>query len=51
MSLALPARIIVGWGRLARDKHSSLLRKSVNFCHKKVYSAGPGISRKTLKLE
>jgi hypothetical protein len=28
--------------RLARDKHSSLLRKSVNYGRKKFYSTGPG---------
>ncbi len=27
--------------RLARDKHSSLLRKSVNYGSKKFYSTGP----------
>jgi hypothetical protein len=27
--------------RLARDKHSSLLRKSVNYGRKKFYSTGP----------
>jgi hypothetical protein len=27
--------------RLSRDKHSSLLRKSVNYCRKKFYSTGP----------
>ncbi len=27
--------------RLARDKHSSLLRKSVNYDRKKFYSTGP----------
>jgi hypothetical protein len=28
-------------GKLARDKHSSLLRKSVNYDRKKFYSTGP----------
>jgi hypothetical protein len=28
--------------RLARDKHASLLRKSVNYVRKKFYSTGPG---------
>jgi hypothetical protein len=27
--------------RLARDKHASLLRKSVNYSHKKFLSTGP----------
>ncbi len=27
--------------RLAKDKHSSLLRKSVNYVRKKFYSTGP----------
>ncbi len=27
--------------RLARDKHSSLLQKSVNYCRKKFYSTRP----------
>jgi hypothetical protein len=27
--------------RLARVKHSSLLRKSVNYCRNKFYSTGP----------
>jgi hypothetical protein len=27
--------------RLARDKHSSLLRKYVNYSHNKFYSTGP----------
>jgi hypothetical protein len=29
--------------RLARDKHSSLLRKYVNYGNKKFYSAGPRV--------
>jgi hypothetical protein len=28
--------------RLAMDKHSSLLRKSVNYCRKKFYRQAPG---------
>jgi hypothetical protein len=30
--------------RLARDKHPSLLQKSVNYGRKKFYSTGPGVS-------
>jgi hypothetical protein len=30
--------------RLARDKHSSLLRKSVNYGRKKDYSTGPRVA-------
>jgi hypothetical protein len=29
--------------KLARDKHSSFLRISVNYCHNKFYSAAPGV--------
>ena len=31
--------------RLARDEHSSLLQKSVNYGRKKVYSTGPGVKK------
>jgi len=31
--------------RLARDKHSSLLQKYVNYGHKKFYNTGPGMFR------
>ncbi len=31
--------------RLARDKHSSLLRKSLNYGQKKVYNIGPRLER------
>jgi hypothetical protein len=34
---ALPSNI----RRLSRDKHTSLLRKSVNYCRKKFYCTGP----------
>jgi len=32
--------IKLGWERLARDKHSSLLRKYVNYGHNKFYDTG-----------
>jgi hypothetical protein len=40
---ALPANIRLGLKleRLARDKHSRLLRKSVNYSRKKFYRTGP----------
>ena len=38
---ALPTNIILGWKRLATDKHSSLLRKFVNYGHKKFHNIGP----------
>jgi hypothetical protein len=38
---ALPANIKQGWRRLARDKHSSLLRNFVNYRCKKFHRIGP----------
>ncbi len=40
-ALALPANIRTRLERLARDKHFSLLQKSVNYGHKIFYSTGP----------
>jgi hypothetical protein len=39
---ALQANIILGYIRLARDKHSSLLRKSINYGRKKFIVQAPG---------
>ncbi len=38
---ALPTNIRLGWKRNVGDKHSSLLRKSVNYICKTLYSTGP----------
>ncbi len=40
-ALALPTNIRLGLERLARDKHSILLRKFVNYSCKKFYRIGP----------
>ncbi len=40
-ALALPTNIRTRLERLARDKHFSLLQKSVIYGHKKFYSTGP----------
>jgi hypothetical protein len=42
----LPTNIRLGlnFERLARDNHSSLLQKSVNYNCKNFYCAGPGIA-------
>ena len=37
--------------RLATDKHSSLLRKFVNYGHKKFYSIGPAVRFESLLVE
>jgi hypothetical protein len=37
--------------RLARDKQSSLLRKSVNYGRKMFYSTGPGTERDGIERE
>jgi hypothetical protein len=47
--LALPTNIRLGWKRNAGDKHSSLLRKFVNYGQKKFHNIGP--RRKTLKMK
>jgi hypothetical protein len=39
--LALPTNIISGWKKLASDKHSSLLRKLVNYGHEKLHNIAP----------
>jgi hypothetical protein len=40
-ALALPVNIGLGWKRLAKNKHSSLLQKFINYVNKKFYSTGP----------
>jgi hypothetical protein len=37
--------------RLARDKHSSFLRKSVNYGCKKFYITGPGSEKMAKKID
>jgi len=39
--LALPTNIGLGWKRNVGDKHSSLLRKFVNYGQKTFYNIGP----------
>jgi len=39
---ALPVIIRLGWERLARDKHSSLERKLINYGQKSFITFGPG---------
>jgi len=41
--LALPTNIRLGWKRYVGDKHSSLLRKFVNYGQKFFYNIGPCI--------
>jgi hypothetical protein len=38
---ALPANIILGWKGLPGTNTAAYLQKSVNYGHKKFYSAGP----------
>jgi len=40
-ALPLPANVRLGWKKLAKDKHSSLLQKFINYGNKKFYSTGP----------
>jgi hypothetical protein len=49
--LALPSYTRLGWKGLPGDKHSSLLRKSVNYGRNKGYDTGPrGLVRKSRGL-